>query len=93
MCDSGVRSLTPSIIIIVNIIIVSNFFFVDMTQYFKILQIVFRPRKLIKVNYKPSEMKVLKETFQHSFKLHNYWEKNTHVHTHALKGTHICMYA
>ena len=46
----------------------------------QILQIVFRPEKLIKANYKPSKMKVLKDIFQQSFKLPNYWEKHTHVH-------------
>ena len=30
----------------------------------QILQIVFRPEKLIKANYKLSKMKVLKDTFQ-----------------------------
>ena len=88
MCDYGVRSLTPSITIIVNIII-SNFFFVGMTQHFKKLQIVFKPRKLIKANYKRRKMKVLKDTFQHNFKLHNYWEKKAHIHKHTRTNAHI----
>ena len=81
------RTYTVPIIIIIN-----NFFFVGMIQYFKILQIVFRPKKLIKANYKPSKMKVLKDTFQQSFKLHNYWEqKHTHIRaqTHTYSHAHI----
>ena len=62
-----------------------------MTQYFKKLQIVFKPRKLIKANYKPSKMKVLKDTFQHNFKLHNYWEKK-HTYTNTRAQTHIYSY-
>ena len=77
------------IIIIIIIIIINTFFFVGIIQYFKILQIVFRPKKLIKANYKPSKMKVLKDTFQQSFKLHNYWEQK---HTHAHKRIHIHMH-
>ena len=64
-------------------------------QYFKILQIVFRPKKLIKANYKPSKMKVLKHNFQQSVKLHNYWEKKqkkTKKQTHTHERTHIHMY-
>ena len=48
------------IIIIIIIIIVNNFFFVGIIQHFKILQIIFRLKKLIKANYKPSKMKSLK---------------------------------
>ena len=49
-----------TIIITIIIIIVNNFFFVGIIQNFKILQIIFRPKKLIKANYKPSKMKSLK---------------------------------
>ena len=42
-------------------------------------------------------MKVLKDIFQQSFKLHNYWEENTHTQTHAhirmYTQTHIGVYA
>ena len=71
-------------------IIINSFFFVDIIQHLKILQIVFRPKKLIKANYKPSKMKVLKYTFQQSFKLQNYWEekKNTHTIAHIFACTH-----
>ena len=48
------------IITIIIIIIVNNFFFVGIIQHFKILQIIFRLKKLIKANYKPSKMKSLK---------------------------------
>ena len=85
-------------------IIINNFFFVDITRHFKILQIVFRPEKLLKANHKPSKMEVLKDTFQQSFKLHIYWwelkkkrkKKRTSAHifvcTH--KHTfHISIYA
>ena len=71
------------IIIIIIIIFINNFFFVGIIQHFKILQIVFRLKKLIKFNYKPSKMKVLKDTFQQSFKLHIYWwelKKSTQTH-------------
>ena len=44
------------------------------------LQIVFRAKKLIKDNYKPSKTKVLKDTFQQSFKLRIYWWEYLHVH-------------
>ena len=75
------------------IIIINNFFFVGIMQHFKILQIVFRSKKLIKVNYKPSKMIVLKDTFQQSFRLHNYWElkkkKKTRTQTHTYSHVHI----
>ena len=58
ICDTENYFLMQKIIIIV-IIIINNLFFVGIMQYFKIPQIVFRPKKLIKVNYKPSKMKVL----------------------------------
>ena len=48
------------IIIIIIIIIVNNFFFVGIIQHFKILQIIFRLKKLIKANYKSSKMESLK---------------------------------
>ena len=54
-------------------VIIKNLFFVDIMQNFKILQIVFMPKTLYKANYKFSKMKVLKDTFQQSFKLHIYW--------------------
>ena len=60
ICDTENYFLMQKIIIIITIIIIiNNLFFVDIMQYFKIPQIVFRPKKLIKVNYKPSKMKVL----------------------------------
>ena len=84
-----------NIIIIVIIIIINNFVFVGIIQHFKILQIVFRAKKLIKSNCKPSKMKVLKDTFQQSFKLHIYWwelrEKRTnhkYLHVHINTHTH-----
>ena len=58
ICDTENYFLMQKIIIII-IIIINNLFFVGIMQYFKIPQIVFRPKKLIKVNYKPSKMKVL----------------------------------
>ena len=63
------------IIIIMIIIIINNFVFVGIIPHFKILQTVFRPKKLIKANYKPSKMKVLKDPFQQCFKLHIYWSE------------------
>ena len=82
------------------IITIDNFFFVDVMQHLKILQIVFRPKKLIKANYKASRMKVSKGTFRQSFKFHNYWvgkkAKKPYMHiykyTHANKRTHIPMH-
>ena len=74
------------------LLLLLTFFFVGLIQYFKILQIFFRPKKLIKDNYKPTKMKVLKYTFQQSFKLHNYWEKKQKK-TRAHKPTYIRMYA
>ena len=60
ICDTENYFLMQKIIIIIIIIIIiNNLFFVGIMQYFKIPQIVFRPKKLIKVNYKPSKMKVL----------------------------------
>ena len=60
-------------------------------QYFKIRQIVFRPKNLIRANYKLSKMKVLKDTFQQSFKLHSYWKKHTYTRaqTHTYLHVHI----
>ena len=52
----------------------------------------FRPKKLIKANYKPSKMKVLKDTFHWSFKLHNYCEFKKKRKKHAPERTHIRMY-
>ena len=78
---------------IIVIIVINNFFVVDIIQHFKILQIVFRPKKIIKANYKPSKIKVLKDTFQQSFTLHIYWwelkkeeksaQRHTYLHVHA----------
>ena len=85
--------LSIIIIIIVIVIIINHFFFVGIIHPFKILQIVFRLVKLIKANYKPSKMKDLKYTFQQSFKLHNYWGKNTCPQTHIFACTHKHMYA
>ena len=45
------------IIISIIIIIIINFFFAGITQHFKILQIVFRPKKLIEANSKPNKWK------------------------------------
>ena len=90
------------IITIIIIIIINNFFFIGIIQHFKILQIAFKSKKIIKVNCKPSKTKALKDTFQQSFKLHNYWwelkrkEKKifacTHKRTYAYASTHthIC---
>ena len=80
--------------IIIIIIIINHFFFVGIMQYFRILQIVFRSKKLIKANYKPSKMKVLKYTFGQSFKLHNYRGKKTkntqaRAQTHTYSHVHI----
>ena len=69
----------------------NTFFFVGIIQNFKILQTVFRPKKLIKANYKPSKMKVLEDTFQQSFKLHNCWEfkkKYSRTNAHIFACTH-----
>ena len=68
---------------IIVTIIINNLFFVSVIQYLKILKIVFRPKKLIKANYKPSKMKVLQDTFQQSFKLHNYCQEKKHRRTNA----------
>ena len=66
-------------------------------QHFKILQIVLRPKKLIKANYKPSKMDILKYTFQQSFKLHLYWwelkkkkanKPHTYLRVHINTHTH-----
>ena len=86
------------IVIIIIIIIISNFFFVGIIQHFKILQDSFSSKKkLIKANYKPSKMKVLKDTFQQSFKLHIYWwelrikkkaQTHTYLHVHINAHTH-----
>ena len=62
----NINPVFPGLIIV---IIINNFFFVGIIQHFKILQIVFRPKKLIKANYKPSKMKVLKDTFLQSFNI------------------------
>ena len=83
------------IIIIIIVIIINNFFFVGIIQHFNILEIVFRPKKLNKANYKPSKMKVLKDTFQRSFKLHIYWcelEKES-AQTHTYLHVHINAHA
>ena len=69
------------IIFIIIIIIYDNLFFVGIIEYLKIPQTVSRAKKLIKVNCKPSNMKVLKDTFQQSFKFHNYLvKKNIHAY-------------
>ena len=60
------------------------------------------PKKLIKANYKPSKMKVLKDTFEQSFTLLNYREfkkkqqqqqQNTRTNAHIFTCTHKCTYA
>ena len=60
------------------IIIIINFF--GIIHYLKILEIVFRTKKLIKANYKPNRMKVSNDTFQQSF--HKCSVKK-HIHTNA----------
>ena len=58
-------------------------------QHFKTQQLVFRPKELIKANYKPSKMEVLKGTFHYSFKFRNCWElKNTHTYTRTQTHTY-----
>ena len=52
---------------IIIIIIINNLFFVGIIQHFEIMQIVFSLKKIIKANYKPSKMKVLKDTFSAGF--------------------------
>ena len=76
-------------------IIINNFFFVGIMQDYKIIKIVFRSKKLIKANYKPSKMKVLKDIFQQSFKRHIYrWKlkkkktKKTRANAHIFACTH-----
>ena len=64
-------SIIIIIIIVIIIVIINNFFFFRITQHLKALQIVFRLKKLIQANCKPSKMKALKDTFQQSFMLHN----------------------
>ena len=94
---SIMSTLRMIFIIIIIIIIISNLFFVGMIKHRKILQIVFRPKILIKANFRPSKIRVLKYTFQQSFKFHNWW-KQTYMHinkckyVHAYKRTHIYMY-
>ena len=44
------------IIIIIIIMFINIFFFLGIIQHLKILEIVFRPKKLIKANYKSSKM-------------------------------------
>ena len=56
-------------IVIIIVIVIKNFSLVGI----KVLQIVFRPKQLIKANCKPSRMKNLKNTFQQSFEFHNCW--------------------
>ena len=85
-------------ITIIIIIIINNFFFVGIIQHFKILQIIFRPKKLIKAHYKPSKMNVLKDTFQQSFKLYIYWwelkkKKKKRTSAHIFACTHKHTYA
>ena len=87
--------------ILLLLLFIKNFLFVGIIQDLKILQIVFRPKKLIKANYKLSKVKVLKDealkdTFQQSFKFYNYWEGKkmhncvyTSGNTHARTNTHI----
>ena len=48
------------ITITIIIVIIDNFFFIVIIQHFKILQIVLGRKKLIKVNYKPNKIKILK---------------------------------
>ena len=67
------------------IIIINNFIFVGIIQHFKILQVVFTPKKLIKANYKPSKMKVLKVTLL-------YVRVNTHTHKHIYTTKHTHMH-
>ena len=81
-------------IIIIITIIINNFVFVGRIPHFKILQTLFRPKELIKANYKPSKMKVLKDPFQQCFKLHIYWsefkkkEIKKRTNAHIFAGAH-----
>ena len=58
------KAIDPSFITITKqlsniiIIIINNFFFVDIIQYFKILQIVFRLRKLLKPTQYNESLKI-----------------------------------
>ena len=53
-------------------ITINNFIFVEVIQHLRMLEIVFTPKKLIKVNDKPSRMNISNDIFQQSFKFHNY---------------------
>ena len=80
-CPQTLRGMLPSIlgnvakhsyiiiiiVVVITTIIINNFFFVGIMQYFKILQIVFTPKKLIKANYKPSKNESLKRYFSAEF--------------------------
>ena len=54
---------TVVVVVIIIIIIINNFFFVSIIQHLKILQIAFRPKKLVKADYKSSKMKISKRLF------------------------------
>ena len=59
------------IIIMMMMMMINNFFFVGIIQHFN-------------ANYKPSKMKVLKDTFRQGFKFHIYRSefKKKQAHTH-----------
>ena len=80
------------IIIIIIIIIYDNLFFVGIIEYLKIPQTVFRAKKLIKVNYKPSNMKVLKILFSRVLSFITTWRKKTYMHIckYKYKDAHKC---
>ena len=87
----------------------NKFFFFDTMHYLKILQIVFRSKKLIKGNYQPSKLKVLKDTFKQSFTFRNdllkkvymqickckykHPHKRISAYTHKRKHTYAYMHA
>ena len=77
--------------IVTVVIVVNNFFVIGIMQHLKILETVFKPKKIIKTNYKPSKMKVSKDTFQHSFNFHNDWLKKAYmqIYKHTRTNAHI----
>ena len=81
-------------ILLLLLLLLTIFTFVDIIQHLKMLQIVLRLKKLIKASYKTSKIKILKDTFQQSFKLHNYCEeKKTRAQMHTYSHVHITSHA
>ena len=76
------------IIITIIIIIINNFFWHNTLKIIsKILDIVFRTKKLIKANYKPNRMKVSNYTFhkcwvKKNMHIYNYIQMQTYLHSH-----------